>query len=146
MPSSVCYVDTSALVKRYVAERGSAAFEAFCESDDRQFVISPLVGTEFTGVLRRRLRTGELVSRYAAEARRRFHDDVASGGWRLLALDTAVFARASDLMWTLGAPLATLDAMHLAFAMLHEADSLATSDRQLAAACRKAKLDVHTFE
>jgi hypothetical protein len=87
-----------------------------------------------------------MTTRYASEARRRFLDDVVSGGWRLIEFESAVFSRASDLMVTLGAPLATLDAMHLACALINEADSLATSDLQLAAASRRAKLQVYRFE
>lgn len=143
--TSICYVDTSALVKRYVEERGSPEFEDFCESSDADLVISPLVAAELTGTLQRRVRAGEVAVRYASEARRRFHDDVAAGGWRLIPFETAMFSRASDLMLTLGAPLATLDAMHLACALLHGADALATADRQLASASRRAKLRVHTF-
>jgi predicted nucleic acid-binding protein len=144
--ASVCYVDTSALVKRYVEERGSSAFDDFCESDERDLVISPLVATEFTGTLQRRVRTGHMTARHASEARRRFLDDVVSGGWRMIEFEAAVFSRASDLMLTLGAPLATLDAMHLACALINEADALATSDEQLAAASRRAKLQVYSFE
>jgi uncharacterized protein len=144
--ASVCYVDTSALVKRYVEERGSTAFDEFCDSDERDLVISPLVGTEFTGTLQRRVRAGHMSARHASEARRRFLDDVVSGGWRMIEFEAAIFSRASDLMVTLGAPLATLDALHLACALINEVDALATSDLQLAVASRRAKLQVHTFE
>ena len=143
--TSICYVDTSALAKRYVLEGGSAEFDAFCESGERELIISPLVGTELSGLLQRRARMGELTARYASEARRRFHDEVASGGWRLVPFHVAAFARASDLLWTLGTPLATLDSMHLACALLAGAQALATADRQLATAARKARLHVHTF-
>jgi predicted nucleic acid-binding protein len=144
--ASICYVDTSALIKRYVEEHSSSAFDDFCESDERDLVISPLVATEFTGTLQRRVRTGQLTARHASEARRRFLDDVTSGGWRMIEFESATFARASDLMVTLGAPLATLDALHLACALIHEAAALATSDQQLATASRRAKLQVHLFE
>ncbi len=143
---SICYVDTSALVKRYVEERGSSAFDDFCDSDERDLVISPLVGTELTGTLQRRIRAGHMTARHASEARRRFLDDVVSGGWRMIEFEAAVFSKASDLMLTIGAPLATLDAMHLACALINGADALATSDHQLATASRRAKLQVHTFE
>lgn len=144
MPS-VCYVDTSAVVKRYVEEPGSDAFDAFCEAGAVELVISPLVPVELTGTLRRRVRGGEINPRYASEARRRFSDDVSARGWVMIPFGAAVFSRASDLMLTLGTPLATLDALHLACALLYGVDALATADRQLAAASRKARLQVHTF-
>lgn len=143
---SICYVDTSALVKRYVEEPGSAAFDDFCAAADMDLVISPLVATEFTGTLQKRVRTGEVTPRYASQARRRFHDEVVSGGWRLIEFESATFIRASELMIGLGVPLATLDALHLACALLNQAGSMATADRQLAAASRKAKLTAVTFE
>lgn len=144
--AGICYVDTSALLKRYIDESASASFDAFCESSEADFVISPLVACELASSLQRRVRERDISARYAAEARRRFHDDVTAGGWRMLAFETAVFSRASDLLLTLGAPLATLDAMHLASALLHGADALATADRQLATASRRAKLHVHIFQ
>lgn len=143
--ASICYVDTSALVKRYVEEHGSSAFDEFCDSDECDLVISPLVATEFTSVLQRRVRDRHMTARHASEARRRFLDDVTSGGWRMIEFGSAIFAKASDLMVTLGAPLATLDALHLACALVNEADALATSDQQLAVASRRAKLHVHSF-
>ena len=108
-------------------------------------IFSPLVATELSALLQRRVRAGELTSRYVNEARRRFQDEVASGAWRLVPFQAAAFSRASELLWTLGAPLATLDSMHLACALLGGAESLATADRQLATACGKAMLHVHTF-
>lgn len=143
--ASICYVDTSALLKRYVEEPGSTSFESFCESSSHDLVISPLVATEFTGSLQRRLRGGDISVRYASQARRRFHDDVVAAGWRIVEFESAVFSTASDLMISLGSPLATLDALHLACALFYKVDALATADRQLATAGRRAKLQVYTF-
>lgn len=143
--SIVCYIDTSALVKRYLPESGSDAFEAFCDLPALERIICPLGGTEFTGVLQRRVRLGEITARQAGRVRERFLIDLSSGGWTLVDFGSDMFAKATDLMLHLAAPLATLDALHLACALQHHATALATADRQLAAAAHKAKLQVHVF-
>ena len=142
---TVCYVDTSALIKRYLEEAGSDAFDAFCELPAIERVICPLGVTEFAGVMQRRLRSRSLSSKQVAAVRRRFLADIAAGGWRIVDFEAELFAKANDLMLDLGAPLATLDALHLACALHHGTQEFATADTQLAAAARKAKLRVHTF-
>ncbi len=140
-----CYVDTSALVKRYVHEVGSEEFDEFCTASVQNLLICPLGGTEFAGVLQRRVRNGDLTPRQASAIRQRFLADISSGGWNLIDFGNDVFSKASDLIDHLGAPLATLDALHLACALQHGANELATGDRQLANAARKARLRVHLF-
>ncbi len=142
---SDCYVDTSALIKRYLEETGSDEFEAFCELPGVRRLVSQLGSSELTSALQRRVRLGLLTSGQAVRARHRFLVDVAANGWTMLDFDGGVFGRAEDLMLNLGAPLTTLDALHLASAMLNGASEFATADRQLATAARKAKLRVHTF-
>ena len=143
--ASVCYVDTSALIKRYVEETGSDAFDAFCELPAIERVICPLGVTEFSGVLQRRHRLGNLTAAQTVAVRQHFLADVAAGGWRIIDVETDMFSQATHLMTDLGAPLATLDALHLACALQHGASEFATADLQLATAARKAKLRVRTF-
>ena len=140
-----CYIDTSALIKRYVEETGSDAFDAFCELPAIERVLCPLGVTEFTGVLQRRVRLRSLTPTQAAAVRRRFLADVAAGGWRIVVFEAEMFSKADSLMIDLGAPLATLDALHLACALQHRTQEFATADLQLATAARKAKLRVRTF-
>lgn len=141
----VCYVDTSALFKRYVEEEGSDGFDTFCELPAVDRVICPLGETEFTSVLQRRRRAGSLTARQVSAVRQRFLADVAAGGWRMVDFAPEIFSKASDLIAHLGAPLSTLDALHLACALQSGAPELATADRQLATAAGKAKLRVHLF-
>ena len=142
---TVCYIDTSALIKRYVEEPGSDAFDTFCELPAIERVICPLGVTELTGVLQRRVRMRSLTPAHAVVVRQRFLADVAAGGWRVVDFETDMFSKANQLIVNLGAPLATLDALHLACALQHVAAEFATADLQLAAAARKARLRVHTF-
>jgi len=144
-PGSGCYIDTSALVKRYVREAGSDAFDEFCAGCEFDMLICPLGGTEFAGVLQRRVRGKQLTLSQMGAIRQRFLSDVSAGGWSLIEFGADIFSKASDLILHLGAPLATLDALHLACALQHGATDIATADRQLATAARKAKLRVHLF-
>ncbi len=140
-----CYIDTSALLKRYLHETGTDAFEAFCELPSVERVICPLGTTEFTGALQRLMRMGALSRQQASTVRQAFLSDLAAGSWRLIDFGADIFSRAQQLILSLGAPLATLDALHLAAALQHGADEFATADRQLAEAARKTKLHVHIF-
>ena len=143
--AAVCYVDTSALIKRYLRETGSEAFEVFCARTEIERVICPLGITEFTSALQRRLRLGNLNARQVALVRQGLIADVASGGWRVIDFESDVFSKANQLLGELGAPLSTLDALHLACALQYGVVHFATADLQLATAARKAKLQVHTF-
>ncbi len=142
---AVCYVDTSALIKRYLRETGSDAFDAFCERPELERVICPLGVTEFTSTVQRRIRLGNLNVRQAARVRQGLLADVASGGWRIIDFESDVFSKANQILVDLGAALSTLDALHLACALQYGANQFATADRQLATAARKAKLQVHEF-
>ena len=142
---AVCYVDTSALIKRYLFETGSDAFDAFCEASGFDHVICPLGVTEFSSTLQRRIRLGSLSTRQAGAARRTLLEDVASGGWRIIDFEPVVFSTANHLLVDLGVPVSTLDVLHLACAIEFGAAEFATADRQLATAARKARLRVHAF-
>jgi len=139
------YVDTSALLKRYVNEATSPAFDAFVAGDDDDFIISPLTITELESVLQRRLRQGDFDRRYLGRTRTLFGRDMASALWQVRPFEPAAFDEAARLMRELRQPLATLDALHLASALLYDCDRLATSDRQLARAAEASGLTIHDF-
>ncbi len=141
----VCYLDTSALLKRYVNEAQSAAFDAFVLARSFEFVLTPLSLTEVASALRRRLRMGDFSARYAALAGQQFQNDLTSGDWRMADFDPATFRNAATLISTLPVPVSTLDALHLASALRLEADGFATADRQLASAARRSRLQVFSF-
>ena len=143
---AVCYLDTSAILKRYVNEETSPAFEAFVLSRSFEFVLTPLALTEVAAALRRRLRMGDFSARYAVMAGRQFHNDLLTGSdWRLADFDPATFRSAANLISTLPVALSTLDALHLASALRLKVDALATADRQLATAARRSRLQVFSF-
>jgi predicted nucleic acid-binding protein len=127
----IAYLDSSALVKRYVAEAGSAQVS-------RLIAQVQLAGTcvitraEVVAALSKAVRTQALTLDQATRAARAFRTQ-----WPnviRLQLSEAVVARADALAWEYG--LRGYDAIHLASAlfwqeMLGEAITLMTFDRQL---------------
>ena len=132
-------------MKRYLEEDGSDAFDTFCELPAVERVLCALGVTEFTGVLEHRVRLRSLTRSQASAVRQGFLVDVAAGGWRVVDFEAEMFSRAGNLMIELGAPLASLDALHRACALHHGTQEFATADPQLATAARKAKLCKRTF-
>ncbi len=139
------YIDTSALAKRYLAEKGSDAFDAFLIAQPDECVISPLVATELESVVQRLLRQRLIDKAYAEQVRQDFAADLRGALWAMRPFPSAGLARAADLLRTLAAPLATLDALHLASAVELECSAIATGDRQLATAAQERGLEVHPF-
>ena len=139
------YIDTSALAKRYLLERGSDAFDAFLQQCDDDCVISALGGTEFESVLQRLRRERLIDADYAEQARKDFLNDLQTALWVVRPFAPSNFPQAADLMRTLDVPLATLDALHLATALDLGCRGIATSDRQLSQAASRRGLIVHDF-
>jgi len=139
------YIDTSALAKRYLLERGSETFDAFLQQCDDDCVISPLGGTEFESILQRLRRERLIDADYAEQARKDFLADVHTALWTVRPFVISVFSEAADLMRSLDVPLATLDALHLASALDLGCRGFATGDRQLARAAARRGLTLHDF-
>ena len=136
----LAYVDTSMLVKRYLPELGSDEFEARLLAEQPDLLVSELVQPELTSALRRRVRQGHIDADYLDDALESFQQDLRRSAIRLGRLDGACLQRASALLRKLQAPLATLDALHLATALEHACDMLFTSDLQFARAASEAGL------
>lgn len=139
------YIDTSALAKRYLLERGSEAFDAFLQDCDDDCVISALGSTEFESILQRLRRQRLIDAGYAEQARKDFLADLQTALWVVRPFAISSFPQAADLMRTLDVPLATLDALHLASALELGCRGFATSDRQLLQAAARRGLTVHDF-
>ena len=139
------YIDTSALAKRYLAERGSDAFDAFLIGQLDDCLISPLVATELESVVQRLLRARLIDKAYAVQVRQDFANDLSGALWSMRPFPSASLALAQDLLRNLTAPLATLDALHLATAVEFDCAAIATGDRQLAKAAAEHGLEVHRF-
>jgi predicted nucleic acid-binding protein len=140
--TTITYIDTSLLVKRYVTESGSAELEARLIGEQPNLVISELVRAELISTLRRKERRAIMTRKGSHLAAQCFEQDIATGVLSLKSLNSVVVARAALLIGELKSPLATLDALHLATALLHNAMHFFTTDEQLSKAAREAGLIV----
>lgn len=139
------YVDTSALVKRYVHEASSQAFDDFVAACDDEFVLSPLTLVEMQSVLMRRLRERAFDRSYLKRLRGLFDNDLRSALWVVQPFPTEAFAEATRLIEEPDAALATLDALHVASAKALGCARFATANRQQARAAQRCGLSIHDF-
>ncbi len=139
------YVDTSALVKRYVHESNSQAFDDFVVASDEQFAVVPLTLVELQSVLMRRLRQRDFDRNYLKRLRSHFDDDLRAALWVVQPFPVGAFAQASRLIEELDVALATLDALHIACATSLGCSAFVTADRQQALAAQRCGLSIHDF-
>ena len=145
MPETDCYVDTSALIKLYVAEPFSEEVEKFIDSLNPP-VISSLSILEWHCAMNRRLRTGAFDDAYLQMAKAEFARHLASGAYRVHALHEGLYAQATYLLESVSPlSLRTLDALHLAAAQSAKAGTIATADKIMAQAATQLGLHTTTF-
>ena len=142
---SDCYIDTSALIKLYVAEPQSEKVEKFIDTLSPP-LISSLSILEWHCAMNRRLRTGAFDEHYHQMARAEFARHLASGAFRVHALHEGLYAQATYLLDSVSPlSLRTLDALHLAAAQSAQARSIATADKVMAQAATQLGLQTTTF-
>jgi uncharacterized protein len=139
------YIDTSALVKRYVHEPSSQAFDDFVAASDDEFVLSPLTLVELQSVLMRRLRQRDFDRVYLKRLRGLFDGDLRAALWVVQPFPTQAFAEATRLLEAPDVALPTLDALHVASAKALGCTSFATADRQQARAAQRCGLSIQDF-
>lgn len=144
-----CYVDTSALLKRFLQELGAAEFDAFIADFEGELVLSPLGLTEFASALQRRVRMREVTTDYAQAAYSRLMGEISVGAWTIEPFAATIFLQATQTIQAGDMSLATLDALHLmtAVQLAKRTGSwqIATSDKQLGAAAKQLNFTVHYF-
>jgi uncharacterized protein len=137
------YCDTSAVLKLYLPEPGSAEFNKIMEGRDDVFV-SDLVVTEIVSAVARRLYQGSLSRETARRLQHAIVGRLDEGVYHRVELTRDVHRRAEHYLLTLQAtPLRAADALHLALATSARAASLATFDARLGAAARAAGLSAY---
>ncbi len=127
----ICYLDSSALVKRYVTEQGSEEVHRLIETSEL-LGTALLTRTEVVAAFAKAVRVGALSEDSATEARKRFEGD-----WNdlvRLAVAEGIVSRAADFAWS--HDLRAYDALHLAAArsladLTGETLLFATFDRRL---------------
>ena len=138
----VAYVDTSAYLKRFLAEARSADMESFVAANDYQLAISSLSVTEFRAVLKRRLLLGAISGLFYQKAIEQLQQEIANGALQLYPITAATFNLASEIIDGLSSPLGTLDALHLACAKAVGSAVLVSGDRQLLRASKESGLQI----
>lgn len=134
------YLDSSALAKLYVPEPESDALDALLRGR-RDLMISDLAVTEVLSATARRRREALLSAEQAVEIRDALLADAASGTFHRLDLGPAVHREAERLLFQLeSVPLRTLDALHLAMAILGSATRVITFDSRMRVAALRAGL------
>lgn len=134
------YLDTSALAALYIPEALSEAVAAAVRASPP--AISALTEAEFSSVVARRMRERTIAAADGARVLRTFDAHVADRRYARLPIAAETFAEATRLLRSGKAPLATLDALHLAIALLN-GKVLCTADRQLARSAARFGLEVH---
>jgi len=112
---SAYFLDTSALVKRYIDETGSVWLRANIDPVLRPFlVISQLLVVEVHSALNRRLREGTISQDDYTRTKHAFQDD-CQNEYNLIPISEAIVDLACDLLER--HPLRASDAIHLATAL-----------------------------
>ena len=130
------YCDTSALVKLYVREPGSAELNRTVEGR-ADLLVSDLAVTEVVSALSRRLRQGALTRGAALQVQQAIVDGLDGGVYQRVELTRDVHRRAEQFLVTqTETPLRAADALHLALATSMRSASVASFARRLSAAAR----------
>jgi len=142
---SVCYLDTSALAKRYLNEARSDEVDAFL-AEQSLLLVSTLTTVQMRRLLARRRRGRELDATLEAQVFATFRDDVRQGYMVEHELSRLMLEGASNLIAEIPqVPLRTLDALHLAAAQQLGAERLVTADAVMRAAAGAVGLAVEFF-
>lgn len=109
------YLDSSALIKRYAPEAGTAwVKQLFDPVLNHQAYFSQVTGVEVAAGLSRKVRTKELSSKYYQLVLQLFLNDLDQGDYNIVPLNDTMVELAIDL--TKRHPLRAYDALHLATA------------------------------
>ena len=129
------YVDTSVLAAYYCPEPLSArAQRVLQEAVER--AISPLVELELVSAIARKVRTHQMRRKDAQRILAVLRSHLEHGLYTRLGIDAVHFAKAREWLETFGIPLQTLDALHVAVAVMNGCPIM-TADATLAKACAK---------
>jgi hypothetical protein len=121
------FFDTSAAVKHYRAELGTARVDNLLADAGSRHFLSALGVVEVHSVFARLVRMGQITAADFHLVRGRFLADVAAGLWQVVQVTGADFQRAQQLLVAHGLArgLRTLDAVQLGVALeLHAASPL----------------------
>jgi predicted nucleic acid-binding protein len=134
------YIDTSVLGAYYCPEALSSAAEHALRAIEVP-VISGLSELEFCSLIAKKRRLQELTTQQAQKILDLFGNHVSEGFYRRISLTGEHYLKARELVGSTRIPLHTLDALHLAAALIETLPVL-TADKGLAAAAKRHKAKV----
>lgn len=127
----LAYADTSAFIKRFVEETGTAEIERFISDQNHTLMLSSLSMVEIKSVLKRKVVNRELTQETAKSIKELIDLEIASQSIRFQAVDQATFEKTGHLIEGLTTQLGTLDAIHLACAKTANCELVVSADKQL---------------
>ncbi len=135
MSRPMAYVDTSALVKRFVTEARSLDMETFLITGSHRCVLSSLSLTELKTVLRRRQRDPNVAQQITLQTAQQAYNQVlmelAQSTWHFQSIAESIFTYSGELVDQLATQLGALDALHLACAKTARCSLMVSADKQL---------------
>ena len=129
------FLDSSALVKRYIFEVGTPELMKACH-DASRIILSVITAIEIPSAIARRLREGALSKAQYKTIKENFSKDLAASD--IVELYPAVIRQAVRSLEKY--PLRSLDAIQVASALIADVDLFITSDERQRNAARKLKL------
>jgi len=120
---AVYYHDTSALMKHYHTEIGTAVVDHLLVEPFSHHFLSRLAGVELESALAKHVRMNLITAAVFHSSRRKFRTDITNGQFKILRLLVRHLQKAEDLIrhYGLTQSLRTLDAIQLAVALdLHQ--------------------------
>jgi len=136
------YCDASALAKVYLREPDSKEIDSLL-ADRRDVIVSELAITEVISSLARRRREGAIPAATAAQIRSTILADLEAGSFLRSDLTPETHREAEKLLLASSVALRTLDALHVAGALMARAASVAAYDRRLREAAVNLGLAVY---
>ena len=125
------YIDTSAFIKRFIEEPGTAEIEQFIAEERYTWVLSSLSIVEIKSVLKRKVISREVTQETAKSIKELINLEIASQAIAFQTIDAATFERTGHLIEGLTTQLGALDAIHLACAKTANCELIVSADKQL---------------
>lgn len=135
------FFDSSAFAKRFVEETGSDEIEKICFESD-SIALSSICFPEIISALNRRLREKNLVKKDYILIKERMIEEFES--LEIINVVPEVISKAITLLEKFN--LRTLDALHIASAIIWKAELFVSADKRQTLAAKKAGLKVKLIE
>lgn len=134
------FFDSSAFVKRYIEEKGSQLVDDICYKAT-EVCLSVICVPEIISALNRRLREKGLSHQNYLTIKQHLLDDVRDAV--IINLTSSVIRNSTKLLES--SQLRAMDALHIACALVWNADLFVSSDNQQLSAANKAGLKIQSI-